>query len=145
MRGLAALIVVAALALAGCGGDENGASAGGAAAPAGTGATTADGRAGAGVVEMTDRLTFEPEQIEVAVGEEVTWKNIGKIGHTITAEKSKVADPSLVSVPAGAQEWDSGFVTEGESFSRSFELPGTYRYICIPHEGAHMVGTVVVK
>lgn len=144
MRGVAALIVVAALALGGCGGDD-GASDGGAAAPAGTGATTADGGAGAGVVEMTDRLTFEPEQIEVAVGEEVTWRNVGKIGHTVTAEKSKAADPSLVSVPAGTEGWDSGFVTEGESFTRSFETPGTYRYICIPHEGVHMVGTVVVK
>jgi plastocyanin len=50
-----------------------------------------------------------------------------------------------VSVPAGTKEWDSGFVGEGESFSRTFQKPGTYRYICIPHEGAKMVGSVVAK
>lgn len=140
VKGAAALIVVAALALGGCGGDDKGPSGG---APAGSGATAVEG--GTQVVDMTDRLTFEPQQIEVAVGEEVTWTNVGKIGHTVTAEKSKAADPSLVSVPAGTEGWDSGFVTEGESFTRSFETPGTYRYICIPHEGVHMVGTVVVK
>lgn len=94
---------------------------------------------------MTDQLTFEPKEIEVAVGEKVTWRNVGKVGHTVTADKSKAADPSLVSIPAGTREWDSGFVMEGQSFSRNFDEPGTYRYICIPHEGAGMVGTVVVR
>ncbi len=32
-----------------------------------------------------------------------------------------------------------------QRFSRTFDEPGTYRYICIPHEGAGMVGTVVVR
>lgn len=143
MRGIAALLLVAALAVAGCG--DSGSSGGASAPPpAGEGAS-AGGGSGARVVAMNDRLAFEPEQIEVEAGEKVTWENVGKIGHTVTAEKAKAADPSLVSVPAGAQEWDSGFVNEGESFSRSFEQPGTYRYICIPHEGVHMVGTVVVR
>jgi plastocyanin len=67
------------------------------------------------------------------------------VAHTVTADKSKAADPSLVSIPAGTREWDSGFVNAGQSFSRKFDRPGTYRYICILHEGAMMMGTVVVR
>ncbi len=41
--------------------------------------------------------------------------------------------------------WDSGFIAGGRSFSRRFTEPGTYRYFCIPHEGAGMLGTVIVE
>jgi hypothetical protein len=32
----------------------------------------------------------------------------------------------------------------GESFSYTFDEPGTYEYFCIPHEDLGMVGTVTV-
>lgn len=143
MRRLAVVAVAGALTVAGCGGDDesqdesaNQPSSPGERAPAGGGGT---------VVDMDDRLTFAPKRIEVSAGEKVTWKNVGKIAHTVTADKSKAADASLVSIPAGTEEWDSGFVGEGESFARRFEAAGTYRYICIPHEGTRMVGSVIVK
>ena len=145
MRRPALLLIVVALALTGCGGDDDQADGGSAQrSPTEEETAPADGAAGT-IVEMNDQLTFEPKAIEVAAGEEVTWKNLGKVAHTVTADKSKAADPALVSIPAGTRQWDSGFVSEGESFSRAFQKPGTYRYICIPHEGAGMVGTVVVK
>ena len=136
MRRLALLLVSGALAGAGCGGDDDEADGGSAQRPPTEAGT---------VVEMNDQLTFEPKQLEVAAGEEVTWENVGKMAHTVTADKSKAADPTLVSIPDGTKEWDSGLRGEGESFSRTFQKAGTYRYICIPHEGAGMVGTVVVK
>jgi plastocyanin len=146
MRRLALALTLGALGAAGCGGDDDQANDGsGPESPAPNEATAGEGANGAAVVEMNDRLTFEPKRIEVAAGEKVTWKNAGKVAHTVTADKSKAADSSLVSVPAGTKEWDSGFVAEGESFSRTFRKPGTYRYICIPHEGAGMVGSVVVR
>jgi plastocyanin len=146
MRRLALVLALGALAAAGCGNDDDQAADGRAResqAPAET--TPATGSRGAAVVEMNDQLAFDPQEIEVSAGEKVTWENVGKVAHTVTADKSKAADPSLVSVPAGTKEWDSGFVGEGESFSRSFQKPGTYRYFCIPHEGAGMVGSVVVR
>jgi plastocyanin len=60
-------------------------------------------------------------------------------------DKSKAADPSIVSLPPGVAGFDSGLIAEGDSFSRKFDKPGTYRYFCIPHEGAGMTGTVVVQ
>jgi plastocyanin len=146
MRRLALVLTLGALGVANCGGDDDQANEGSAQrSPAGKEATPAESADGAAVVEMNDQLALEPKQIEVAAGEKVTWKNVGKVAHTVTADKSKAADPSLVSIPEGTKEWDSGFVGEGESFSRTFQNPGTYRYICIPHEGARMVGSVVVR
>jgi plastocyanin len=145
MRRLALLVAAAAAALTGCGGGDDEPDGGSAErGPATTETAPAQGGDGANV-DMNDQLAFDPKEIEVSVGETVTWKNVGKVAHTVTADKSKASDPSLVSVPAGTKEWDSGFVNEGQSFSRRFDKPGAYRYICIPHEGARMVGTVVVK
>lgn len=31
------------------------------------------------------------------------------------------------------------------TFEHTFAVPGTYRYFCIPHEGAKMQGTVIVR
>jgi plastocyanin len=141
MRRPALSLIVGALAVAGCGGDDDQQEDG----SAGAIETTPADDEGRGTVDMNDQLTFEPKQIEVSAGEKVAWNNVGKVSHTVTADKSEAADPSLVSVPSGTREWDSGLVNEGQSFSRTFAKPGTYRYICIPHEGAGMVGTVVVR
>jgi plastocyanin len=135
----AAAAIALAGALGACGGEDEG---GGGAPPSPTAA--ADAVEGA-VVEMTDELKFEPAEITVSVGERVEWPNVGTVAHTVTTDPAKVADPGTVGVPRGVTPWDSGLIAGGESFSRTFRKPGTYRYLCIPHEGARMVGTVVVK
>jgi plastocyanin len=145
VRRPALVLVVGALAVAGCGGDDDEGENGSPRESAQATETDPAERRGGTTVDMNDQLTFVPKRIEVSVGEEVTWRNVGKVGHTVTADRSKAADPSLVSIPAGTRPWDSGFVMEGQSFSRRFDKPGTYRYICIPHEGAGMVGTVMVR
>jgi plastocyanin len=145
MRRLALVLALGALGAAGCGGDDEADEGSAREPPASEKTTPAESANGAAVVDMNDQLSFEPKEIEVAAGEKVTWRNVGKVAHTVTADKSKAADPAMVSIPAGTKEWDSGFVGEGESFSRTFQKPGTYRYICIPHEGAGMVGSVVVR
>jgi len=78
-------------------------------------------------------------------GAKVEWKNVGNIAHTVTADADKVTDPSLVELPEGVKPFDSGLVGGDESYSRTFDAPGTYRYVCIPHEGTRMIGTVVVE
>lgn len=112
-----------------------------------TGATTAEGGSAAPprVVRMTDGLQFLPSKVTIKVGQTVAWKNVGKIGHTITTIRSKAAVKSHAAVPPGAPAWDSGFILGSRSYSRSFTKPGVYRYFCIPHEGGGMVGTIVVR
>ena len=94
-------------------------------------------------VEMTDEVTFEPATVTIRAGEAVTWRNTSSFPHTATGDPSRALDPARVSLPAGASPWDSGPVGAGERFTRTFDVPGEYRYFCIPHE-AQMVGTVVV-
>lgn len=97
------------------------------------------------VIDMTNQLTFSPERVEIRVGDRVTWRNTSDIVHTATCDPDQAADPSNVSLPAGAAAWDSGILTSGSEFSRVFDVPGEYRYICLPHEPQGMFGTIVVS
>lgn len=71
---------------------------------------------------------FMPDQLNVAVGETVTWTNTDAVAHTSTSD---------------ASGWDSGIVAPGGHFSSSFQAAGTYSYHCAIHPG--MVGTIVVR
>lgn len=95
-------------------------------------------------IRMTDGLQFRPARVSVRRGTRVTWKNVGSVAHTITTIRAKATNKAYARVPAGARAWDSGFVAGGKSYSRVLTIPGVYRYFCIPHEGAKMIGTIVV-
>lgn len=96
-------------------------------------------------VEMTNALTYEPATITVKVGDTVRWTNPSDIRHTVTADQSKANDPSHVALPEDAEPFDSGNIEPGGSWSYTFEVAGRYTYFCIPHEGAGMVGEVIVE
>jgi plastocyanin len=141
LAGVAALALV--LAACGSGNDDD---------PALPGAPATAGDGGGGdeaqdevTIDMTDALTFSPEQVTIEVGGTVTWENPSTVVHTATGDPDNVADADNVELPDGAEAWDSGFVQPGESFSHTFTEPGTYRYVCIPHEGVGMFGTIVVE
>ncbi len=99
----------------------------------------------AAVVEMTDALTFEPRRVEIAAGETVLWRNESVLVHTVTADPEVAAKPGDVRLPRGAEAFDSGDVEPGGGYRRTFETPGNYRYFCVPHEAAGMVGELVVS
>ena len=53
-------------------------------------------------------------------------------------------------VPAGKITDDTvnallPMLNKGDTFKQTFNVPGTYKYFCIPHEAACMVGTIVVE
>ena len=77
-----------------------------------------------------DNFTFSPPVLTVAPGTKVTWTNRDDIPHTVTdADHPKdIKSPPL---------------DTGDSYSRTFTTPGTYRYFCSLHP--HMQGTVVVQ
>lgn len=107
--------------------------------------TGATGGGESHVVEMNDQLKFDPETITVKVGDSVTWTTTGAVPHTSTCDPTKASNEANISLPDGAEPWDSGNVNQGEEFSYTFEVAGEYKYICVPHELAGMVGTVVVE
>ena len=101
-------------------------------------------------------VAYRPPEVTVSAGEEVVWKNTSSRGHTITAYDSGIPDGADYFASGGFESeqaardgfWNenrSGLVTSGESYRHTFETPGEYRYFCIPHEQANMVGTVVVE
>lgn len=98
----------------------------------------------AAVVEMTNALRFQPATVEITVGETVEWRNFSNVPHTVTADPAAAGNPSFVTLPAGAQPFDSGLIGAGGTFSRTFDVAGRYDYFCIPHQSLGMRGTVIV-
>lgn len=98
----------------------------------------------AAVVELTSTLAFRPETVTIRQGQTVEWRNQSLLTHTVTNKAGKAADPTDVSMPAGAQHF-SAEVPSGQVFRHAFTVPGTYRYVCLPHESLGMRGTVIVE
>lgn len=93
------------------------------------------------------RLRFEPEDVEVAVGETVVWEFVSE-GHNVSSKPG--ASPKCEN-PEGAEpfasyEGDQHFAINevGTTFSHTFDVAGEYVYVCVPHAGQGMVGTVTV-
>jgi plastocyanin len=100
---------------------------------------------------MTSGHRFDPDTLNVTVGTEVTWTNRTAEGHTVTAYEDDLpegadyfASGGATSESAARDDLADGLIAEGESFSVTFDRPGTYRYFCIPHESSGMKGTIVV-
>ena len=98
------------------------------------------------VIKMIDTpATYSPAKITIRVGETVEWENVGNSVHHASSDPSSAVNPADVSSPPGAKPFDSGFLQPGQTFTFTFKYPGTYRYICAPHETSGMMGEVVVK
>lgn len=106
---------------------------------------TACQKDGGRAIDMVGQSQYVPAQLTIKVGETVTWRNKSTIDHTATGDPTKVLNRANVRLPAGAAAWDSGTIGAGTSWSRRFDVPGEYRYCCLPHELAGMVGTLMVE
>jgi plastocyanin len=73
-------------------------------------------------------FAFAPDVTEVDAGTEVTWRNEDPAEHTVTATDA---------------DFESNNLAQGESFSFTFDQPGTYDYRCVIHP--EMEGTVNVR
>jgi plastocyanin len=97
------------------------------------------------IVRMTSQGRFEPTQITIRAGETVRWRNDSAHPHTVTADPGGAANPAHVVLPEGAEPFDSGEIAPGGTFTHTFDVPGTYIYVCGPHEADGMMGIVVVR
>jgi len=80
-------------------------------------------------------FVFDPDAVRIKPGTLVRWLWESD-GHSVTP----------VAQPDGA-DWTGVEAAEndGHSHEFTFETPGTYEYVCEPHEGAGMRGYVVVE
>lgn len=98
---------------------------------------------------------FRPESYTIEVGETVVWENTSTRAHTVTAYGNAIPEDAEYFATGGyATEQDArdawhaeggGRIDHGEQYSHTFEIPGRYEYVCLPHEVAGMVGTIVVE
>jgi plastocyanin len=112
MKRFLAVLAIAPVLLAACGGGDSGDSEPQAA------------KAGTANVRMVDNA-FEARSITVDVGETVTWTNSGAAPHTATSDV-----------------FDSGTVNPGETFTWTAEEPGSVNYVCTFHPGMEGTITV---
>ena len=77
---------------------------------------------------------FVPSTVTIEAGETVTWDNTDTAAHTATGG-------SATDGPSGV--FDSSLIMATQSYSFTFDTPGTYVYFCMVHPW--MVGTVVVE
>jgi plastocyanin len=80
------------------------------------------------MVDIKD-LAYTPATVEIPVGGTITWTNNDTAPHTVTAQ-----DRALL---------QSGTLDQGDTFSQTFDAPGTIDYFCEFH--ANMKGTIVVQ
>ena len=82
-------------------------------------------------VEVVD-YEFRPAERKIAVGDTVIW-SFTNGGHTTTAARGQ------------ADKWNSGPATSeaGTTYQKTFNTPGRFQYICIPH-ASFMKGTIEV-
>lgn len=81
----------------------------------------------AGKIEVKDFM-FMPTTLTVSAGSKVIWVNKDDEPHTV------VSDSGM---------FRSGAMDTDESFSFTFDKPGTYHFTCSIHP--RMVGTIIVK
>lgn len=128
VRPLAVVLVSAALA-AGCGGDDD-AETTTSTAGATTPAAEATGRGGPGVTVGMKDFAFDPQEITIIVGEEVTWRNDDSAEHNVVGRG--VEDPP-----------ESEELGLGQTYTWRALQAGTVDYLCTIHP--NMTGRITVE
>ena len=111
------LLMFAAAALSGCGGD----------APA---------TESVAPVVTIETFNFQPDPITVNAGETILFKNNDKIDHTVTAGTREAPKPDV---------FDGQLPEQGAEFELTLDEPGTYDYFCEIHPGPGMTAQIIVE
>lgn len=136
--------------LAGCSGGQDGGE--GSEGEEESGGGEDEEESGSGVTEVDvgpeKRLRYEPEEVEINVGDTVRWTARSQ-GHNVTSHPD--ASPKCEN-PDGAEPFTSyegdehfAIMEVEETFEHEFTVAGEYVYVCTPHAGQGMVGTVIVN
>ena len=86
------------------------------------------------IVGNSGSNSYNPNPIEIKVGDTVTWINNDSSPHTVTSSSSSSSSKDI--------NFDSDVLRKDETFSFTFDREGEYPYFCTLHPS--MVGTIVV-
>lgn len=81
----------------------------------------------AGATVVIRAFVFVPPSVTIKAGETVTWTNEDGVPHDATFS-----------------DFTTGYISQGQSFTRRFDTPGTYSYLCKEHPSM-APATVVVR
>lgn len=73
-------------------------------------------------------FAFKPAEVRISAGGTITWQHKDSAPHTVTSDNG---------------EFDSRSLSQGDSWSFTFEKPGTYEYHCAIHPS--MKAKVIVE
>lgn len=110
---------------------------------------------------VIDVLRFTPAEVNIGAGDTVTWENTSFTPHTVTFLAGPppegfspfVPDSPSSTYAPGSFNHSGIYVNNalsavfggiGESFSLTFNTPGSYQYICALHADSGMVGIIKV-
>merc|ERR1719218_430725 len=85
------------------------------------------------------QLVFVPDEIKICNGDSVTWVNNKGGPHNVVFDEDAI--PSGVS--AESISMDDQLGDEGATYTKKFDIAGSYSYYCEPHRGAGMAATLV--
>jgi plastocyanin len=88
------------------------------------------------IVGVKDLQSYDPNPINIKVGDTVTWINADVVAHTVTSGKDY--DP----LTSGSL-FNSGSIISNGAYSHKFTNPGIYDYFCLFHPS--MKGQVIVR
>lgn len=77
-------------------------------------------------------MVYEPEIVRIAPGDTVVWVSVDELHNSQSVDGM---------IPDGAEPWASPL---SEDFEMTFDVEGTYGYICQPHQMLGMAGLVLV-
>lgn len=86
------------------------------------------------------QLIFVPDDLKICKGDTVTWVNNKSGPHNVVFDEDNI--PSGVSQESISMDDQLG--EEGDTYSKKFDVAGTYGYYCEPHRGAGMNGVLTV-
>jgi len=94
--------------------------------------STRPARRGSVAVGAAGGFSFAPAALRIDVGTTVVWEWTGVGGSHNVIDRGGAFESGLAAA-------------EGHAFEHEFSTPGTYEYVCIPHESSEMTGTIVVE
>src|SRR3989344_3277028 len=74
-------------------------------------------------------FAYSPSELRIKRGDTITWTNKDSVRHTVTSDSGS--------------EMDSELLSQGETYSVTFDSAGTYAYHCTPHP--NMKARIIVE
>ncbi|MGH2787588.1 MAG: cupredoxin domain-containing protein [Actinomycetota bacterium] len=95
---------------------------------------------------------FVPTTYRAEPGSTITFTNDSDETHSVTALDDGTPEGADYFASGGfASESDAredlgrGLIDRGGTYEVTLDQPGTYQYVCLPHESQGMTGTIIVQ